>query len=273
MRHKGELRLAISQFPVTADIRKNADWMRRHMKRAAARRAEIIHFSEACVSGYAGASFPSFDGFDWDTLKEQTDSICGLAAELGLWVVLGTAHKRRGGRPHNSLYLVSDKGQVVKRYHKCFCTGQDLHHYQPGRRFVTHALNGVKFGLLICYDFRFPEMYRRYLLKGCRLVFHSFHMSQPKPNKLMLQMSPAHLASRAAENFMYVSANNTSRPHQWFASRVHAPDGSVLKTLKIDRPGLLVADVDLSRDDTYYNAPGHNALRAATGVLYSETHQ
>ena len=266
---QGKLRLAISQFNVRGDVRANGAAVRRHMQRAADGGADVVHFSEAALSGYAGQETLFDAAFDWAALARETEAIQRLAERLGLWAVLGTAHRQRRGKPFNSLYLITPRGEIQARYDKRFCTVSDLRHYAAGRRFPTCVINGVRCGFLICYDFRFPEMYRAYLRKGVRLMFHSFHQVAVEPPTLMRQVAPAHIISRAAENFMYVSANNCGRRHQWFNSRLVAPDGGVVKQARWDRADLIIADVDLARAAALYNAPRGNARRAMDGLLYS----
>ena len=59
-----KLTVATCQFPVTADIRRrNLAFIVRQMKMAKRRGAQVVHFSEACLSGYAGVQFESFAGF------------------------------------------------------------------------------------------------------------------------------------------------------------------------------------------------------------------
>ena len=84
----GKLRIATSQFPVSADIDSNAVWIKRHMKEAKKKDAQIIHFPECALSGYAGVDHKSLDNFNWSKLHSQTKSIISLADELDLWVLL-----------------------------------------------------------------------------------------------------------------------------------------------------------------------------------------
>jgi predicted amidohydrolase len=51
----------------------------------------------------------------------------------------------------------------------------DLAHYTPGDHPSVWELRGVRCGALVCYDYRFPELYREYKREGVELVFHSFH--------------------------------------------------------------------------------------------------
>ncbi len=269
---KHKLRLATVQFPVSADIERNCERIAHHMKAAARRKANIVHFSEACLSGYPGDDFDSFEGYDWPLLEEKTREIKSLARELKLWCILGTAHKAgRRSKPTNALYLISPRGAIAKRYDKCFCMESELEHYRPGKRFVTHTLNGIKFGLLICFDFRFPEAYRAHLKRGVKLVFNSFYMTGGGAQRVgvMRSVGPAHLSSRAAENTMFVVANNTSKTPQCFPAMVIRPDGWIEKKLPLNREGVLVYNIDIAKTPELYNPIGKLALRVSRGTLHS----
>ena len=267
---QGRIRIATAQFPVSADIGRNAREMREQVLQARDMGAALVHFSEACLSGYAGAEFKTWDGFDWSALRAETEALQDLARELRLWLCFGTAHPAGGfEKPYNSLYLVDPTGRLAQRYDKRFCTAGDLRYYTAGRRFAVQAITGIKVGLLICYDFRFPEVYRAYYKRGVRLMLHSFHQVREAPNALMRQVAPAHIMSRAAENFMYVSANNTSQRYQWFASRIHTPDGDIAASAPRDRRAVIAYTVDLSNDATFYDAVRRSIPRAMDGTLHT----
>ncbi|UCD30650.1 MAG: carbon-nitrogen hydrolase family protein, partial [Planctomycetota bacterium] len=127
------MRVATCQFPVAADIKANARWIRKQMRMAKERNADVAHFPECALSGYPGADYKTLKNFDWKLLRKETETILALARELKLWVVLGTIHKLTGNhKPHNSLYLIDTQGKTVDRYDKRFCTGGDLRHFSPG---------------------------------------------------------------------------------------------------------------------------------------------
>ncbi len=97
--------VATCQFPVTADVESNLRHMRRQARSAKQRSADVAHFPEGALSGYAGTDFDTFDGFDWDGLADATDQVLESARELGMWLVVGSAHPLSDGhKPHNSLY-------------------------------------------------------------------------------------------------------------------------------------------------------------------------
>ena len=263
------LRVAACQFAIGADIPRNGATIRRQMRVGQRRGAEIVLFPECALSGYAGAQFESFEGYPWPVLAEETARVREAAAELGLWTILGSTHRSRKGKPTNCLYLIDPQGRVAKRYDKCFLMPGDREHYAAGRRVVTHTLNGVKVGLLICFDFRFPELWRELLTRRCRLVFFASYLAGPRRNRLMEQVAPATLATRAAENFMHVVAANAATGRQWVNSRVHRPDGAVAAQAPWHKPHVLVHTIDLAADADLYNPIGGLARRAARGQRHS----
>ncbi len=272
--------VATCQFPVDGDIEVNLRHILRQMKRARAEGADIAHFSESALSGYLGVDLPSVRELDFDRLVSATQEIQQAARELKLWVLLGSTHQLSGRhRPHNSVYVINAAGEIVDRYDKRFCTGQagrrrthDLTHYSPGNRAVTFTLKGMTCGVLICYDYRFPELYRDYKQRGVEVLFQSFHNARAsvvadESYNIWKHIVPATMSCRAAENHMWISANNsTTRPSRW-ASFFVRPDGWITGRLKLHQPGVLVSRVQ--RDPTLFDAPGPWRAAAMSGQLHS----
>ncbi len=139
------LKIATCQFAVGVSVKRNSRTICDFLRKAKKAKADIVHFSECALSGYVGTDFPNFDGYDWESLREEMQKIMALAAELRLWVVLGSTHRlTEPNKPHNSLYLINPKGKIVDRYDKRFCTPGDLRRLTPGNRFVNFTVNGVK---------------------------------------------------------------------------------------------------------------------------------
>ena len=176
-----KLRIATCQFPVSGNPAENVQYVRDFMHQAAAQGAHLLHTSEASFSGYPGCDLPSFQGYDWDALRQETSEMRALAKELNLWLVLGSAHYLdANNKPTNCQYLIDPQGKIVDRYDKCFLTGGDQKHYSAGNRLVTHEIRGVKVGLGICYDICFPQHYIAYRRSGVTLMIHSFSNARSK---------------------------------------------------------------------------------------------
>ncbi|MCK4850034.1 MAG: carbon-nitrogen hydrolase family protein [Phycisphaerae bacterium] len=274
-----KLTLATCQFPVDADIYKNLDFILRQMKTAKRGGGHVAHFSEACLSGYAGVEFKSFHRFDWELLTAATRKIMALAKELRLWVILGSSHRLSGKhKPHNCLYIINDRGQLLDRYDKMFCTGDpsgktgDLKHYTPGSHFCLFTIRGIRCGVLICHDFRYDELYRVYKRRGVQLTFHSYHNAHQSPAKLRKYniwgtIVPATMQTYAANNYMWISANNSSRPASCWPSFFVRPDGTITGKLTNNRPGVLISKVDTAA--RIYDASQHWRNRALRGLYHS----
>ncbi|MGI6454552.1 MAG: carbon-nitrogen hydrolase family protein [bacterium] len=263
----GQVMVATCQFPVSSDVIENASWIRSLMNEASKLGADIVHFPEAALSGYAGVDHPTLDDFDWTCQRREMERILQEADRLDLWVVLGATHQlRAGNKPHNSLYVINDEGKIIDRYDKRFCTGGDLRHYSPGDHFVTFDINEVRCGLLICYDIRFPELYREYHMLGVQLMFHSFYNARMKEDAIHPKIMPPTAQARAATNYMYISMNNSCAPYAWQSIFV-TPDGLIADQLKMHQPGLMLNLVDVSRQ--FYDASRSFRKDAIRGKLHS----
>jgi deaminated glutathione amidase len=250
------------------------------------------------LSGYAGVDFETFAGFDWDGLRDATVQISEHARGLSIWTVVGGAHRLSGAhKPHNSLYVINDAGQIIERYDKRFCGGDadentgDLAHYSPGDHFSVWDIDGVRCGGLICYDYRFPELYRQYKKRGVDLVFHSFHAGHASPDRIAeigtaigpelrtLNPAPTHtypgitmpaaMTAAAACNHVWISCPNSSAPQScWPAFFVRA-DGVIVGRLRRNVAGVLVSTVDTERQ--LYDSTAAWRDRAIAGTLHSGT--
>ncbi len=284
------LTVATCQFPVSADIGQNAGWMARQLRQAARQGARVAHFPEGALSGYAGTDFGTFTGYDWDALDRATDGIRELANELGIWVAAGSAHRFSDvSAPHNSLYVISDGGEVAGRYDKRFLGGTDLDHYSPGSHFTTWDIDGIRCGALICYDYRFPELYRHYVTLGVQLMFHSFHAANASPERIAAIAAaigpgyaplnpaatltypaitmPAAMTAAAACNNMWISCPNSSAPQSLWPAFFVRSDGITTGRLEINLPGVLLSTVDTSQD--LYDSTGPWRRQAIAGTLHS----
>jgi len=244
----GTLKAATCQFAVGSLISRNSNRICDYMKRAARAGAEIVHFPECALSGYVGTDFPNFEGYNWELLKEETGKIMLLAGRLGIWVVLGSTHRlTEPNKPHNSLYLINHEGRIIDRYDKRFCTPGDLKRLTPGERFVYFDINGVKCSLLICFDLRFPEIYRRLYKQGVKCVFQSFYNARQKGPSVHTDIMRQSMQCRAATNNFWASMANSSAYYSPYPSCFIRPDGKITGQLSFNKAGMMVNAVDLNR--------------------------
>jgi predicted amidohydrolase len=239
-------RIAIAQPTATADARRNGRMARDLMRQAADRRARLVQFPEGFLAGYAKEQIADWDDVDWPAVRDELDQVAALAAELGLWVVLGSTHPLTPPhRPHNSLYVISDEGRVVDRYDKRFCSHTEItRFYSPGDRPVVFDVDGFRFGCALCIEVNFPDLFGEYEQLGvdCVLlsaypvdaIFHTKALAHASINNYWLALSaPAQTAGLLASGLIGPDGS----------SLAPVPDGAELVVADLDRdaPGLHVA--------------------------------
>ena len=245
---KNYLNIATCQFAVSSSIKQNSRSICRYIHKAKATGADIVHFSECALSGYVGTDFPNFDNYDWDLLKTETFRIMELAAEQKIWVALGSTHRlTEPNKPHNSLYLINPNGDIEDRYDKRFCTAGDLKRMTPGNHFVNFNINGVKCSLLICFDLRFPELYRQLYKEGVNCVLQSFYNAKQTGPSIHTQIMRQTMQSHAACNYFWISMANSSGYYSPYPSSFIQPDGKIIAHLQANKPGFMTNTVDLSK--------------------------
>lgn len=165
-------------------------------------------------------------------------------------------HPTLPGKFYNTSVLINRDGEIVAQYRKIHLFDVQLSngekHYEserivPGDRVVTAEVDGVTFGLTVCYDLRFPELYRSLALQGAQVLM--------VPAGFTLHTGRDHwevlLRARAIENLCYVVAPGQvgSYPpdkHCFGRSMIVDPWGLVLAQAQ-DMPTVIMAEVDLSR--------------------------
>ena len=138
--------------------------------------------------------------------------LIALAAERRLWILAGSVHETNGSTsmPYNTSALIDPSGTIIAVYRKIHLFDITLgdrsvvesEHYMPGTEIVSSEAAGMKVGLTICYDIRFPELYRRMADLGADLIFI--------PSSFTATTGEAHwetlVRARAIENQCFVVA-------------------------------------------------------------------
>jgi predicted amidohydrolase len=266
---RGRLRIATCQFAESFDPRRNARIICRCIGAAKRRRADIVHFHEACLSGYlAREGAPPLKEVDWAALRQAAEEVCRQARRLRVWVVLGSSHPLTPAhKPTNCLYLIGPDGKLRDRYDKRFCTAADLKVYAPGNRFVTFEINGVACALLICFDLRFPELYRRLQRMGVRVIMQSFHNGYMKGPGIHGHIMPQTVQAQAGMNGFWISANNSTGRYSRWPSIFVTPDGRVAASLKRHTAGMMVNSINTAKEFYDPSAPYRRA--AMRGILHT----
>ncbi|OGA35714.1 MAG: acyltransferase [Betaproteobacteria bacterium RIFCSPLOWO2_12_FULL_64_23] len=180
------------------------------------------------------------------------DFLAAAAARNKVWLVGGSAPLACADpdKVRNTCLVFDDSGRRVARYDKIHLFGFDLgterfqesRSIEPGTEVVTLDTPYARLGLSICYDLRFPELYRKMGTVDLILVPSSFTATTGKDHWEML------LRARAVENQAYVLAPAQGGHHKngrdtWGHSMIIDPWGKVLAELARG-PGVITAELD-----------------------------
>ena len=263
---QGKLTIATCQHPVGADIESNFAAIVKLVRSAKSQEADIAHFSECNLTGYAGLDFKEIDRNDIPVINDALEQLKGLAANLKIWLIIGGHHFENDGlKPYNSLFLINDKGEIQNRYHKRLLAGTGVEmehlHYAPGKRPVVFNIHGVNCGLLICHEWRYPELYREYKRLKTDLLFQSWYDGNLSPAKYrsegkeLGELITGTVRGNAANNYLWISGSNTSKKESCFPGFVVRPDGKVSGKLTRNRSGILISKIDLEK--SFADPSGH----------------
>ena len=240
-----KLTVAAVQVPISADINENLRHMLTWIQRCADRGAELIHFSETILTGYYRLEVNRMSKIDRVKLAEANARLRSFANEEKVWLAYGSTHFDDSlEKPTNCLYMINPKGEEVCRYDKIFLTDTDFEAYSPGDKLQIVNVKGFKVGLTICFDFRFPELYRNYMKAGTDLVLKSSYQSGGDRAVHMARVAPSTIITRAAENGMYVSASNNCNAPSWFDSMIVKFNGIVMAKARRHSPSAAIATLD-----------------------------
>lgn len=229
--------VATVQCPVGGDPAGNTGTIVRSMRRAAARGARVVHCPEGALSGYTREQIRSWDTIDFAGVRVGLARIADEAQRLGVWVAVGSAHALTPPhRPHNSIYIVSDRGEIAGRYDKRRCSNNEIENwYSPGFEPCVFEVDGVRFGCALCIEVQFPELFVEATGQGVEVMLVSSYSRAP----IDAVLAQAHAAAAT----LWVSYSVPVDASAACASRVFGPDGSELARCRRGRPGTLVTRV------------------------------
>ena len=235
-----------AQIFVTGDVQQNLEKILACIHRADSLHVRLLVFPEASLSGYGPEHFKDKPVPGQDVLDKALDRVRKAARETGIWVLAGTSRHGEDGL-YNEVNLIDDTGTIRASYDKAQLTEGDATYYQPGKEISTYQAGGIKFGLEICYDIRFPEPWRIQALEGAQIILHAAQACGSSSWKIPVW--EGHLRSRAAENGIWIVSCNAAGPVQMGKSYIIDPDGLVVAESNQDNEELIYGTVDLSREN------------------------
>lgn len=271
------MRAAAVQLNSTDDRDRNVEVAERLVRDAAADGAELIGLPEKWdLLGGSRALLTGAEPLDGPTVT----AVRAWARDLGVHLVAGSFAERVPGREKlaNTSLLIGPDGEIEAAYRKIHMFDVDVggvsyresKHEQPGDEIVVADAAGTPVGLTVCYDLRFPELYRILAVRGARVI--------TVPAAFTAETGRDHwevlLRARAIENQVFVLAPGQigeAPPHfrSYGRSTIIDPWGVVL-AIAPDRECFVAADLDLARQDRLRESLPSLANRRPTAYRWPE---
>jgi N-carbamoylputrescine amidase len=200
-----DIRIAAVIFrSVAGDVRRNLDAMQPWIKASGEAGAAVVCFPEMNITGYSNLR----------EIKDSAEPVPGpisrdlsnLSKNHGITILAGILERDETGRIFPSHLVIRPDG-FVGVYRKLHIAPPEQENFTPGDKIPVFGVNGLRFGIQLCYDAHFPELSTQMAIKGAELIFipHASPRGTPK-DKYRSWMR--HLTARAFDNSLFIVACN-----------------------------------------------------------------
>lgn len=200
----------------------------------AAQNSDVILLPELWSTGYYPTPVENFADVDG---RHTTEFICAAAEKFSVNIIGGSVIVDSGGKIFNRCHVANRRGEIIVTYDKThlFSFADEDKVFSAGDKISTVELDGVRCGLAICYDLRFPEFMRKLALAGAEIIFipAAWSLKRLTPRRILTK-------ARAIENQIFVVFANSSG-----FSEVVNPRGEIVAESGRSEE-ILTADVDLN---------------------------
>ena len=246
------MRVACIQLSSGENYKLNFSKLIKHVKVAVKARADIIITPEA--SSILSVSKKKILN---NSYKMEKDPVVKMIKKISKknkkWILIGSLFIKDGKKLRNRSIMINPSGQIEEYYDKISMfnanlSNKEIHneskYFVPGRKLKVVNLPWGKLGLTICFDLRFPEIFRKLSKKNINFIAVPSAFTKITGQKHWMTL----LKARAIENFCYIFApaqtgKNTIKRETFGHTTIISPDGKVLK-LKKKHQGVVYADIN-----------------------------
>ncbi|HJU06717.1 MAG TPA: nitrilase-related carbon-nitrogen hydrolase [Nitrospiraceae bacterium] len=237
------MRVGFFQFnPIFGDVTRNLDTVESRLAREC---CDLMVLPELFASGYQFTSKQEVESLAEEVPRGRTTQrLIDVARDRAMYLVAGLP-ERAGAQLYNSAVLIGPNG-LVGVYRKTHLFYEETKFFSPGDTGLqVWDIGRAKVGVMICFDWFYPEAARTLALKGAEVLCH--------PSNLVLPHCPDAMVTRCLENRMFaITANRIGAEQRGGKNRltyigksqIVSPRGRVLHRAPSDREDLVLLDID-----------------------------
>lgn len=255
-----DMRIGAYQFAVSDDIQTNLTAVRNAVFRAAKEKVRLLVLPECALTGYPHADINKPENMDRAALEAAHSEIRQLCDRFDMFIIVGTITSR-GGSYRNSAMVFSPSAPV-QTYDKRALWGWDSDNFSAGDDDGVFSVDGLKIGVRICYEVRFPEYFRELYRAKTDLNVILFHDVSEADSPERMQTITAHILTRAVENVTYTLSVNSCADFQTAPTALFDRSGRKLCETACGVERLMVYDFEPAEPDF-----GENGRRTYSDIL------
>lgn len=235
LRNRSRIKVAAAQIIVSDDPKDNAETIVRYIDKAARANCDLVCFPESSVIHNVK---------DASSAARFLEAIERRCRERLIWCIVGSLERDVSG-VRNCAYLIDRNGKLVYRYAKVHLYKDELRRgVKPGRTCRVICTELGRLGIIICFDFAFPEFVRRLSMRNVEVLFCLSFMVDYRGWEDTIRAIPL---VRAFENTaFYVHSDAVRRKHETAAMSFISNPQRIIVSLE-SREGLIMATLDLAR--------------------------
>jgi predicted amidohydrolase len=261
------MKIGFVQFkPIFGQVDKNLSLIERLIGR---RQADLLVLPELCTTGYNFISKKEVLALSETTQGKSVNFFKEISKRTRINIIAGFAEKD-GRIIYNSAVLVRPSGKIDV-YRKTHLFGNEKKYFTPGNTgFKVFAVGQVKIGMMICFDWIFPEAARSLALQGAQVICH--------PANLVLPYCPDSMPVRALENRVFtVTANRTGRESRGGndlkfigQSVIAGPNARALSRASADKETVGIVEIDPAMADNKMIIPENDLFKDRRPAYYKQ---
>ena len=224
-------KIALAQIEVYDNLKKNVKKVFEYINKASIKNADIVCFPESCL------------GEDVLNLNsKEIKQIQNICQEKSIYCIIG-AHINKDSKVYNSALLINRKGKIQYHYKKRHLfNGLDLSKTSPGKENKVIKTDFGKIGIIICWDFAFPEHIKELAKNGAEIIFcPSYLLDDSGISKDVFRSYPL---TRAFENLSFFVSCDAFTNEVLCESYICSPL-KIMNKIK-NREGIIFSDLDLN---------------------------
>ena len=240
------MRIAAYQFAVSGDISENYKEIEKAIHLAQNEDVQLIIFPECSLTGYPPRNIPDSSCVDFDLVQIMCEKLQSIANENDISIIIGTIFKEN--EIYNRAMLFRPDSQI-EFYDKRALWGWDKDNFAKGTKDGIFEMEGIRFGIRICFEIRFPEFFRELYKRNTDIDLVLFYDVADIDDRKRYDLIKGHLQTRAAENVTTTISVNAVSPFQTAPTMVLGKSGQCLKECVRNKPGLLIYDFEKTEND------------------------